>query len=117
MYDSAGPHDVLRASRPRCHALDILQLGFPRTGGTHSDAALAHPAYKLTALEALLDSVLVRTWNETVAPFAITQPHSSGQIPHVDILAHKMRSPLHPIKHLFEGGTSFFYATAQIQLL
>ena len=60
MYDSAGPHDVLRASRPRCHALDILQLGFPRTGGTESDAALAHPAYKLTALEALLDSVLVR---------------------------------------------------------
>ena len=117
MYDSAGPHDVLRASRSRCHALDILQLGFPRTGGTHSDAALAHSAYKPTALKALLVSVLVRTCNETVAPFAVTQPHSIGQIPHLDIRAHKMRFPWHPIKHLFEGNTSFFYATAQTRLL
>ena len=117
MYDSAGPHDVPRASRPRCHALDILQLGFPRTGETHSDAALAHAAYKPTVLETLLDSVIVRTWNETVAPFAVTQPLLIGQIPHLDIRAHKMRSPLHTIKHLFEGGTSFFYATAQILLL
>ena len=117
MYDSAGPHDVLRASRPRCHALDILQLGFPRTGGTHSDAALARAAYKPTALQALLDSVIVRTCNGTVASLAVTQPHSIGQIPHVDIRAHKMRSPWHPIKHLFENGTSSFYATAQVQLL
>ena len=117
MYDSAGPHDVLRASRPRCHALDILQLGFPRTGGTHSDAELAHAAYKSIALKALLDSVIVRTCNETVAPFAVTQPHSIGQIPHIDVRAHKMRSPLNPIKHRFEGGTSFFYATAQVRLV